>query len=463
MSDSRPAEVDPGQVDVDVVVVGAGGGGLAAALAAADAGVTAVVLEKEERAGGNSALSTGSVPGAGTRWQAEAGIDDSPARLAADLLRQSGPHDAEETVEVLAAASAGLVEWLVDAHDVDLRLITDYKHVGHSVPRLHAPPSRKGQALVADLLRAAEAADVEVLTHSPVDRLVVEDGVVRGVVVSGGRSGTYTLRCRAVVLAANGFGADAGMVARFAPDASGLEYLGAHGSTGEAVRWLLDLGATMGNASAFQGYAAVASPHGSITSWTTVEHGGIVVDVTGARIGDESIGYSGFAADVARADGPVHVVFDAAIRDSVAAHEEEFAELVAVGGTKEAPDAAALAALIGADPAVLAATLDAAGAAAAGDAPDPVGRTAWGHGPLQRPYVAVRAVPALFHTQGGVRVDKHARVVGPAGPIPGVYATGGVAAGVSGRTGGAGYSSGNGLLTALGLGMIAGRHAASAR
>ncbi|MBN9108268.1 MAG: FAD-dependent oxidoreductase [Pseudonocardia sp.] len=456
MSESRPAEVD-----VDVVVVGAGGGGLAAALAAVDAGASAVVLEKEERAGGNSALSTGSVPGAGTRWQAEAGIDDSPARLAADLLRQSGPHDAEETVEVLAAASAGLVEWLVDSHDIDLRLITDYKHVGHSVPRLHAPPSRKGHALIADMLRAAKAADVEVLTHSPVDSLVVEDGVVRGVVVSGARSGTYTLRCRAVVLAANGFGADPAMVSRFAPEASGLEYLGAHGSTGEAVGWLLDLGATMGNASAFQGYAAVASPHGSITSWTTVEHGGIVVDAKGERIGDESTGYSGFAANVSRAAGPVHVIFDAPIRDSVAAHEEEFAELVAANGTKEAPDAASLAAAIGADPAVLARTLDEAAAAAAGDAPDPAGRTAWGRGPLQRPYVAVRAVPALFHTQGGVQIDAHARVVGPNGPIPGVYATGGVAAGVSGRAGGAGYSSGNGLLTALGLGMIAGRHAAS--
>src|SRR6185312_1843371 len=214
--------------------------------------------------------------------------------------------------------------------------ITDYRHVGHSVPRLHAPPSRKGHALVADLLRAAKAADVEVLTHTPVQRLLVEDGAVRGVVVSGARTGTYTLRSRAVVLAANGFGADPAMVARFAPDASGLEYLGAHGSTGEAIRWVLDLGATMANASAFQGYAAVASPHGSITSWTTVEHGAVLVDGRGARIGDESAGYSGFAADVARAPGPVHVVFDTAIRDSVAAHEEEFADLVAAGGVREA-------------------------------------------------------------------------------------------------------------------------------
>lgn len=450
------------EVDVDVVVVGAGGGGLAAALAATDAGATAVVLEKEDRPGGNTAASTGSVPGAGTRWQAAAGIDDSPARLATDLLRQSGPHDAEDLVDVLAHAGAPLVEWLVDTHHVDLRLITDYKHVGHTVPRLHAPPSRKGHALIADLLRAAKAADVEVLTHSPVDQLVIEDGAVRGVVVSGRRAGTYTLRCRAVVLAANGFGANPEMIAKFAPLATQLEYLGAHGSTGEALRWLLDLGAGMGNESAFQGYAAVASPHGSITSWTTIEHGGIIIDGHGSRIGDESAGYSGFAAEVSRADGPLHVVFDTSIRDSVAAHEEEFADLVAASGVKEAADAATLAKALDLDPEHLARTLDTASAAATGATVDPFGRTSWGHGPLHSPYAAVRALPALFHTQGGVHVDAHARVLRSNEPIPGAYAVGGVATGISGRTGGSGYSSGNGLLSALGLGMLAGHHAAGA-
>ena len=55
------------EVDVDVIVVGAGGGGLTAALAVADSGCSVVVLEKLDRAGGNSALSTGSIPAAGSR------------------------------------------------------------------------------------------------------------------------------------------------------------------------------------------------------------------------------------------------------------------------------------------------------------------------------------------------------------------------------------------------------------
>jgi 3-oxosteroid 1-dehydrogenase len=46
---------------VDVVIVGSGGGGMVAALATADAGASALVLEKQERFGGSTAMSGGIV------------------------------------------------------------------------------------------------------------------------------------------------------------------------------------------------------------------------------------------------------------------------------------------------------------------------------------------------------------------------------------------------------------------
>ena len=73
---------------------------------------------------------------------------------------------------------------------------------------------------------------------------------------------------------------------------------------------------------------------------------------------------------------------------------------------------------------------------------------------------AVRVVPALFHTQGGLVVDSHARVLrGDDSPIQGLYASGGAAEGISGH-GAAGYLAGNGLLPALGLAYLAAEHAA---
>lgn len=72
----------------------------------------------------------------------------------------------------------------------------------------------------------------------------------------------------------------------------------------------------------------------------------------------------------------------------------------------------------------------------------------------------MRVTGALFHTQGGLVVDTAARVQRADGtPVPNLYAGGGTAAGLSGH-GPGGYFSGNGLLTALGYGMLAGRHAA---
>jgi fumarate reductase flavoprotein subunit len=79
---------------------------------------------------------------------------------------------------------------------------------------------------------------------------------------------------------------------------------------------------------------------------------------------------------------------------------------------------------------------------------------------LVPPFKAVKVTGALFHTQGGLRVDRAARVVDINNKaLPNVFAAGGAAAGVSGPRA-AGYLSGNGLLTATVLGRVAGKAAA---
>jgi fumarate reductase flavoprotein subunit len=81
-------------------------------------------------------------------------------------------------------------------------------------------------------------------------------------------------------------------------------------------------------------------------------------------------------------------------------------------------------------------------------------------GPLRPPYYGVRVTGALFHTQGGLKINKKAQVLKPNGSlIPNLYVGGGVAVGVSG-SGVKGYSSANGLLAATVLGKVAGEEAA---
>lgn len=94
-----------------------------------------------------------------------------------------------------------------------------------------------------------------------------------------------------------------------------------------------------------------------------------------------------------------------------------------------------------------------------GSVPDPFGRKPLPI-PALAPFHGSLITGAMAHTQGGLAVDVHARVLRPDGTtIPHLYAGGGTAAGISGDTA-AGYLSGNGLLSAYGLGLIAADHAA---
>lgn len=445
-----------GDTSVDLLVVGAGACGLAAAIAAHDAGIQVAIVEKLDRPGGNSSLSTGSIPGAGSRYQRDAGIQDSPDRMVADLLAVAGHHDADPLARLMAEQSAPLVEWLIDGLGARMGLITEYMHVGHTVPRLHAPRSRRGQDLVDDLLRFVADRGIPLAVGNPVEDLLVADGAVVGARIAG-----EDVTAGKVLLSTNGFAGDRDLVRRWCPEIAGAEYFGALGSTGEAVRWGERVGAAVGNMAAYQGYAAVAYPQGSLLSWTTVEKGGILVGSDGRRFGNEDAGYSGYAPVVMGQGEFAWAVYDRRIHD-VAMLEEEYAEMAAMGAVRWGDTAAAAARAADIDPVGLSETVAAYNAAAGAGEGDVFGRRRFNLAPLQGELGIVRVKPGLFHTQGGLLVDDHARVLRPDGTaVANLFAGGGAAAGISGRAGAGGYASGNGLLTALGLGRIAGLRAAA--
>ena len=173
---------------------------------------------------------------------------------------------------------------------------------------------------------------------------------------------------------------------------------------------------------------------------------------------DENHGYSEHALDVLKQAGSTAVeIFDRRIYDEIKDFED-FQQCEEMGAVRKFDRIEDLAGGFGLDPVALKSTHGAFQAAAQGRAPDPLGRTGVPH-PLKPPYYGLRVTGALFHTQGGLKVDETARVVRPDGSvIPNLYAGGGTAVGLSGR-GVYGYLSANGLLAALVLGKIAGESA----
>ena len=177
---------------------------------------------------------------------------------------------------------------------------------------------------------------------------------------------------------------------------------------------------------------------------------------TARRFGDESLGYSGYARNVLEQGQYCFAVFDQRIFD-VATAEEEFIELFRYGGLKTGASPAEIAAVYGLDVAALSETVPITMPPRVERAADAFGRRDFGQAPFAAPYYGCRVVPGLFHTQGGLKIDRDARVLKPDGTVvPSLFAGGGAAAGISGRAGALGYASGNGLLSAIGLGRLAG-------
>jgi fumarate reductase flavoprotein subunit len=448
-------------VETDVLVIGAGGCGLVAALAAAETGADVLVVEKEKAGGGNTALSQAMVPAAGTRAQAAAGVADSPERMAADILKKNAGGSDPELTRHIARESARLIAWLEAHAGITLGLVTDFLYPGHSVHRIHANASRKGRQLVAELMRAAEKRpNITFAMNAPAVRLAATPaGEVLGAEVRIAGIGANLARARRTILALNGFGANREMLARHIPEMAAAYYFGHEGNTGEGILWGAALGAELRHMGAYQAHGSVAHPHGTLVTWAVISLGGIQVNLSGRRFVNEYHGYSEHALDVlAQAGGVAVEIFDQRIFEAVQDYED-FRQCLAMGAVKRFETVADLARGFGLPPRALADTVAACARAARGEARDPLGRTEFGR-PLTPPFYGVKVTGALFHTQGGLRVDARARVLRPdATPIPNLYAGGGTAAGFSGTAGPSGYLSANGLMAALILGLIAGEQA----
>ncbi|MTD15781.1 FAD-binding protein [Nakamurella sp. YIM 132087] len=447
----------------DLLVAGAGGG-LAGALRAHGLGLSVLVVEAGAafRRSNNTSMSTAMIPGPGSRFQREAGLTDSPETFLADVRRKTHDDVDEVVATTVAGVGARLVEWLADDIGLPIELVTDFDYPGHSVHRCHTVPGRSGASMLGMLADAVEQAGIDVLAPA---RLVDVAPAVDGVTVATLEypdGSTEQIGCGAVLLATNGYGADQELVQRHIPEIAGAVYHGSEHSRGDALRIGERLGAATGYLDGYQGHGGLTAGTGTLTTWATVMLGGVVVNRDGERFADETQGYSEFARlELGQPDAFAAVVFDERIHLACSVFED-YRQTQLMNGLRSADTLAGLAEQLGVPAGSLTATLEQVATVVTGGAADPHGRTGWPAAPLQGPWYGVRVQPALFHTQGGLRVDDGARVLDGAGaPIPGLYAAGGAAVGISGH-GPAGYLAGNGLLTALGLSFVAAETAAQA-
>jgi fumarate reductase flavoprotein subunit len=448
----------PGEAPhIPVAIIGAGACGLVAAITLRDAGVDCVLLERDARPSGSTALSSGFIPAVGTAVQRAAGIADSAALFAQDIQAKAHGTAAAHLVAAFSERVGSVIDVLSARHAIEFIVLDGFLYPGHSVRRMHAVPQKTGAALVAQLERAAARAGADIVTQATVRQIFVDSAQrVTGVGYQRPDGSMEHLRCDALILACNGFGGNPQMVRELLPEMGDALFAGHTGNDGSAISWGRALGARLADLGGYQGHGSWAVPQGALISWALMMEGGIQLNALGERFHDETQGYSEAAVHVlAQPGGVAWNVFDGPILE-LARSFPDFCAAEEAGALQTCVDVQALAALIGCDAAnIVAACASYTRAIALNDAGNAPAKR-----PLQAPFYAVKVTGALFHTQGGLDIDAQCRVLREDGtPFPNLLAAGGAARGVSGNTVW-GYLSGNGLLSAVAGGAIAADSAA---
>ena len=437
-----------GTPEVPVCIVGGGACGLTAAIALRKAGIDVLVLERDESGTGSSALSSGFIPAAETRLQKSLGIEDSHQLLIDDVMNMAHGQAPLHLVKAYVLAATHAIDEL-EKMGLPFEIVDGFLYSGHSVRRMHTMPEKTGATLMTRLVQVANDLGADFLGQSLVCELWInsEDRVL-GVGYQRPDGAIEHLACHELLLACNGFGGNTEMVKELLPEMANAVFAGHQGNDGTAIQWGRQLGLQMGDLDAYQGHGSWVTPQGALMTWAFIMEGGVQVNALGQRFNDETGGYSEAAVHVLSQPGSIAWnIFDAPLLELLRSFPD-YRDAEAAGALRTAKDVAGLAAIVGCEEAALQATLNEVRAGHT----DSMGRTF--SRSLQAPYHAIKVTGALFHTQGGLEVDAHCRVMKTNGQVlSNLYAAGGAARGVSGR-GADGYLAGNGLLSAVGGGWL---------
>jgi fumarate reductase flavoprotein subunit len=288
------------QNDYDVIVVGTGIAGHCAALEALEAGAAVLMLEAEPQIGGSSRLSTGMIMGAGTRFQRERGIEDTPELLYRHYTTANQWTVQPSVARRLCHEAGPTIEWLNDRGVAILDVISSGEE---DRPRGHVTGG--GAAIVSALAgRVGSFTRLDLALNSRVDRLLLEGQQLSGVAL-----GAERVTAGAVVIATGGFAANPELVARWYPDymnqaAGQLHHQGTPWAIGDAIKFAAQVGAQIatgrGTRPPVWGFGG-----GYLPTFT------IVVNQLGRRFYTETASYS--SSEVAICQQPSalsHIVFD---------------------------------------------------------------------------------------------------------------------------------------------------------
>jgi len=431
----------------DVIIVGTGFAGLCAAIEARVRGADVLVIEKMPVYGGNSIVNGGDFAAPGSRFQKEAGVEDSPGLMLKDMLTAGFNLNHPELARIVCERAGEALEWTQTVIGAEFTRLNF--HGGHSVKRSVQTVNQSGSELVNKLLTKALELGARIETRVKMTRLFTgKDGRIAGMEVRRGykwpddASGTLaSIRARrAVILASGGFSRDTALRQvhdpRLTPEFESTNHPGA---TGEALLEACRAGAMSVHLDWIQ-----------LGPWTSPDEPGFGYT---PQVCERIVGY-GFMVDPAtgkrffretgnrkeRADAIIALGHPAVILGDTFAVESQ----VEPRGLQKAMETAAVRRFEKLEEL----------AKAYGIPEKPfLAETARWNGFVEKkkdtdfdcmifpdarptekaPYYAMRLWPRVHHTMGGLVINARAQVIGlDMKPVPGLYAAGEVTGGIHG-------------------------------
>lgn len=425
----------------DVVVIGAGGAGLVAAIEAKNNGAkNVIVLEKMAFAGGNTLISGGEYAAPNNWVQVKKGLKDSNDAFYNDILKGGDNEGDPKLVRVLADNALSGAEWLKDYINMtfeDRQMFFG----GHSVERSLVPQGATGVEMISKLLAKVEELNIPVLYETPATELIVDKGRVTGVkAVSEDKEYTFLAK-DGVILATGGFGSNLEMRVKYNKDVDeNILSTNTVGITGDGITMAEKIGAQLEDMPFIQTYPTCDPISGALLYFGDVRlvGGSILVNQEGKRFVEELERRDVISMAIKNQTGNAAYQFcdEAQVKLSgVAEHHADEVNylfnnklLVKADTIKEAAD------FFGIDAAELEKTV-AKYNQYAKDGKDLEFNKRGKLTPFEAkgPFYIMKAVPAVHHTMGGVKIDENARVINTKGEvIKGLYGAGEVTGDIHG-------------------------------
>lgn len=416
--------------EYDIIVVGSGGAGMAATVGAVDQGAKVLLLEKMPVAGGNTCFAEGGMNACCTRFQKEAGIDDSVDLMASDTYKGGHEKGNMELIRHMCEGSSDAIDWLASMGIVLSKLGTSG---GASVKRIHRPESGEavGKYIVKGMTEQCRQRGVSAVCNTKVEEILMDDGKVAGVRATNPNGLPIEYRCKALIVATGGFGANKEMLAQYRPELRDAVTTNQPGTQGDGIVFSTAVGADTVDIDQIQVHPTVEQTTATLLSENIRGDGAILVNTDGVRFTNELLTRDRVSeAEWAQPGRGAFAVFDQSVHDNNLSIEEKF---VARNLIHVADNFNDLAKLMGVPEDAFVAAVNSYNDNIANGVDDPLGRTKSLNPLVKPPYYALPVAPGVHHCMGGLRVNAAAEVLDADGNvIPGLFAAGEVTGGIHG-------------------------------